>query len=64
MGEGYRGEDTKLHRQPARKVLPDIGGGDPKWLARSLRCDVNAVQPASYFANLYCSRDFYKSNPT
>src|SRR5512147_2811565 len=34
MGEVYRAEDTKLDRQVAIKVLPDIFSGDPERLAR------------------------------
>jgi serine/threonine protein kinase len=34
MGEVYRAEDTKLDRQVAIKILPDIFAGDPERLAR------------------------------
>ena len=34
MGEVYRARDTKLHRDVAIKVLPDIFAGDPDRLAR------------------------------
>ena len=34
MGEVYRARDTKLHRDVAIKVLPDVFAGDPDRLAR------------------------------
>jgi serine/threonine-protein kinase len=34
MGEVYRAEDTRLNRQVAVKVLPDVFAGDPERLAR------------------------------
>ena len=34
MGEVYRARDTKLHRDVAIKVLPDIFAGDPDRLGR------------------------------
>ena len=34
MGEVYRAEDLRLHRQVAVKVLPDLFSGDPERLAR------------------------------
>jgi Tol biopolymer transport system component len=37
MGEVYRGRDTKLNRDVAIKVLPDLFAADPKRLARFSR---------------------------
>ena len=34
MGEVYRARDTKLHRDVAIKVLPDLFAGDPDRLGR------------------------------
>jgi serine/threonine-protein kinase len=34
MGEVYRAEDLRLHRQVAVKVLPDMFASDPERLAR------------------------------
>jgi hypothetical protein len=34
MGEVYRAEDSRLSRQVAIKVLPDIFSGDPERMAR------------------------------
>src|SRR5713101_7919746 len=34
MGEVYRARDTKLHRDVAIKVLPDLFAQDPERLAR------------------------------
>ena len=34
MGEVYRARDTKLHRDVAFKVLPDVFARDPDRLAR------------------------------
>ena len=34
MGEVYRARDTKLHREVAIKVLPDVSAGDPDRLGR------------------------------
>src|ERR671934_566387 len=34
MGEVYRARDTKLHREVAIKVLPDLFAADPERLAR------------------------------
>jgi len=34
MGEVYRAEDLRLHRQVAIKVIPDLFAGDPERLAR------------------------------
>ena len=34
MGEVYRARDTKLNRQVALKVLPDLFADDPERLAR------------------------------
>ena len=34
MGEVYRARDTKLHRDVAIKVLPDVFAGDPDRLGR------------------------------
>ncbi len=34
MGEVYRARDTKLHRDVAIKVLPDLFASDPERLAR------------------------------
>jgi len=34
MGEVYRAEDLRLHRQVAVKMLPDLFAGDPERLAR------------------------------
>jgi serine/threonine protein kinase len=34
MGEVYRARDTKLHRDVAIKVLPDLFAADPDRLAR------------------------------
>ena len=36
MGEVYRATDTKLHRDVALKVLPDVFADDPERLARFL----------------------------
>jgi serine/threonine protein kinase len=41
MGEVYRARDTKLNRDVAIKVLPDLFAADPQRLARS------EVQPCS-----------------
>src|SRR6187455_2356692 len=37
MGEVYRARDTKLNRQVALKVLPDLFASDPERLARLKR---------------------------
>jgi len=37
MGEVYRAKDTKLHRDVAIKVLPDLFATDPDRLARFQR---------------------------
>src|SRR6187397_982360 len=37
MGEVYRARDTKLNRDVAIKVLPDLFAGDPERLARFRR---------------------------
>ena len=37
MGEVYRAKDTKLGRDVALKVLPDLFAGDPERLARFQR---------------------------
>ncbi len=37
MGEVYRAHDTKLHRDVALKVLPDVFADDPERLARFQR---------------------------
>src|SRR5438309_4003655 len=37
MGEVYRARDTKLHREVAIKVLPDLFANDPERLARFQR---------------------------
>ena len=37
MGEGYRARDTKLGRDVALKVLPDLFADDPERLARFQR---------------------------
>src|SRR4249919_3370182 len=37
MGEVYRARDTKLHRDVAVKVLPDLFAADPERLARFSR---------------------------
>ena len=34
MGEVYRARDTKLHREVAIKVLPELFASDPERLAR------------------------------
>ena len=37
MGEVYRARDTKLNRQVALKVLPELFAADPERLARFKR---------------------------
>jgi serine/threonine protein kinase len=37
MGEVYRAKDTKLNRNVALKILPDLFNADPDWLARFQR---------------------------
>jgi serine/threonine-protein kinase len=37
MGEVYRGRDTKLHRDVALKILPEVFAADPERLARFQR---------------------------
>src|SRR5436305_1126848 len=37
MGEVYRARDTKLHRDVAIKILPEIFAADPERLARFTR---------------------------
>ncbi len=37
MGDFYRAHDTKLHRDVALKVLPDLFADDPERLARFQR---------------------------
>jgi serine/threonine protein kinase len=39
MGEVYRARDTKLNRDVAIKVLPDLFASDPERLKQSTPCD-------------------------
>src|SRR5687768_17064775 len=54
MGEVYRARDTKLHRDVAIKVLPDLFAADPERLARFEReAQVLASLNHSNIAHVY-----------
>ena len=58
MGEVYRARDTKLHRDVALKVLPELVAGDPERLARFRReAQVLASLNHTNIAHLYGFED-------
>ena len=58
MGEVYRARDTKLHRDVAIKVLPDLFAGDPERLARFEReARTLAALNHSHIAQVYGVED-------
>src|SRR5215212_2448745 len=56
MGEVYRAHDTKLHRDVALKVLPDLFASDPDRLARFER-EAQAIAALSH-ANILAIHDY------
>src|SRR6516165_7659518 len=54
MGAVYRATDTKLNREVAIKVLPDVFANDPDYLARfSREAQVLASLNHPHIANIY-----------
>ena len=54
MGEVYRAKDSKLHREVALKVLPDLFANDPDRLARFQReAEVLASLNHPHIATIY-----------
>jgi Tol biopolymer transport system component len=62
MGEVYRATDTKLNRQVAIKVLPEIYASDPDRVARSHR-EAQAVAALNH-TNIAAIYDLAESGPT
>ena len=50
MGENYRAQDTRLHRDVAIKVLPDSVASDPEGRSRSSRAGALPVPRALMIA--------------
>ena len=54
MGEVYRARDTKLKRDVALKVLPEVFSADPNWLTRFRQeAEVLASLSHSHIASIY-----------
>src|ERR671912_1876053 len=58
MGEVYRARDTKLNRDVALKILPDVFAADPDRLARFVReAQTLAALNHPYIAQIYGVED-------